>query len=86
MKLLGVRKIIITNISGALNPEYQVTGSCASGNLHSSLLQVGDFVLIKDHINLAGLAGRSALAGENDTREGLHSRKTTHNTNQSSII
>ena len=86
MKLLGVKKIVITNISGALNNEYKVTGSCASVNLHSSLHQVGDFVLIKDHINLAGLAGRSALAGENDTREGLHSIKTTHNTNQSSII
>ena len=85
MKLLGVRTIIITNISGALNPEYQVTGSCASVNLHSSLLQVGDFVLIKDHINLAGLAGRSALAGENDTREWLHSINTTHNIRQSSI-
>ena len=26
MKLLGVKKIIITNISGALNPEYKVHG------------------------------------------------------------
>ena len=81
MKLLGVRKIIITNISGALNPEYQVYGimcQCKS-YLHSSLLQVGDFVLLRDHINFAGLAGRSALAGENDTREGLRSIKTTYN-------
>ena len=54
-------------------------GSCALVNLHSSLLQVGDFVLLRDHINFAGLAGRSALAGENDTREGLHSIKTTYN-------
>ena len=53
--------------------------SCARVNHHSSLLQVGDFVLLRDHINFAGLAGRSALAGENDTREGLRSIKTTYN-------
>ena len=56
--------------------------SCASVNLHYSHLQVGDFVLLRDHINFAGLAGRSALAGENDTREGLRSIKTTYNTRQ----
>ena len=32
--------------------------------------KVGDFVLLKDHINFAGLAGRSPLAGENDDRFG----------------
>ena len=35
-----------------------------------SFHKVGDFVLLKDHINFAGLAGRSPLAGENDDRFG----------------
>jgi len=54
MKLLGVQQIVITNVAGAINTQYEV----------------GDFVVLKDHINFAGLAGRSPLAGENDDRFG----------------
>ena len=38
MKLLGVKTLIITNATGAINASYNVT----------------DFVLIKDHINFSG--------------------------------
>ena len=40
-----------------------------TSKLHS-FHKIGDFVLLKDHINFAGLAGRSPLAGENDDRFG----------------
>ncbi|XP_023345734.1 purine nucleoside phosphorylase [Eurytemora carolleeae] len=50
MKLLGIRNIIITNAVGALNPLYQV----------------GDLMLVKDHINMFGLGGQSPLQGPND--------------------
>ena len=52
MKLLGVETVILTNVSGALNKGYSV----------------GDFVVVKDHINYAGLAGNNPLVGPNDSR------------------
>eukprot|EP00092_Neocalanus_flemingeri_P009284 GFUD01009990.1.p1 GENE.GFUD01009990.1~~GFUD01009990.1.p1 ORF type:complete len:295 (+),score=66.70 GFUD01009990.1:88-972(+) len=54
LKLLGVSKVLITNVSGGINKEYKV----------------GDFVLIKDHINFAGLGAKNPLAGTNDPRFG----------------
>jgi len=54
LKLLGVSKVIITNVSGGINKEYKV----------------GDFVLIKDHLNFAGLGAKNPLAGTNDPRFG----------------
>jgi purine nucleoside phosphorylase len=36
MKYLGINKLIVSNASGGVNPEYRV----------------GDIVMIKDHINL----------------------------------
>jgi purine-nucleoside phosphorylase len=38
MKYLGINKLIVSNASGGVNPEYRV----------------GDIVMIKDHINFAG--------------------------------
>ena len=46
MKLLGIKKLILTNAAGAINTSYQV----------------GDIMVIKDHIKLMGL---SPLAGPN---------------------
>jgi len=54
LKLLGVERLIVTNVTGAVNKEYQV----------------GDLVLIKDHINFPGLAGINPLRGPNDPRFG----------------
>ena len=52
MKLMGIQTLIITNAAGGLNPHYEV----------------GDVMLIKDHINLPGLCGKSSLVGVNDDR------------------
>ena len=52
MKLLGVKLLMVTNASGGLNATYEV----------------GDFMVMKDHINLLGLAGFNPLVGHNDDR------------------
>lgn len=54
MKLLGIKTLIVSNASGGLNPEFNV----------------GDIMLIKDHINLPGLCGINPLMGPNDERFG----------------
>ncbi|XP_055688696.1 purine nucleoside phosphorylase [Lutzomyia longipalpis] len=54
MKLTGVTHLIITNAAGGLNPIYKV----------------GDIVIIKDHLNLMGMAGLNPLLGPNDPRFG----------------
>ncbi|XP_057376413.1 purine nucleoside phosphorylase-like isoform X1 [Daphnia carinata] len=54
MKLTGVSHIIVTNAAGGLNPAYNV----------------GDIMLLKDHINMQGFAGDSPLKGRNDERFG----------------
>jgi len=54
MKLLGVKYLMATNAAGGLNPDYQV----------------GDIMLVRDHINLMGFAGNSPLQGPNDPRFG----------------
>jgi len=54
MKLVGVTHLIATNAAGGLNPKYNV----------------GDIVIVKDHINLMGFAGNNPLQGPNDTRFG----------------
>jgi purine-nucleoside phosphorylase len=51
---LGVRLLIVTNASGSVNPDYSV----------------GDIMIIKDHINLPGLAGLNPLFGLHDERFG----------------
>ncbi|XP_031634492.1 purine nucleoside phosphorylase-like [Contarinia nasturtii] len=54
MKLVGVTHLIATNAAGGLNEKYNV----------------GDIVIVKDHINLMGFAGNNPLQGPNDTRFG----------------
>lgn len=50
MHALGARTLIVTNAAGGLNPAYRP----------------GNFMLIRDHINLPGLAGANPLMGSND--------------------
>lgn len=54
MHMLGASTLIVSNAAGGVNPAYHP----------------GDFMLIRDHINMPGLAGASALTGENDERFG----------------
>ncbi|XP_077982112.1 purine nucleoside phosphorylase-like [Glandiceps talaboti] len=54
MSLLGVHTLLVTNAAGGINPKYNV----------------GDFMVIKDHINMPGLAGNNPLVGPNDDRFG----------------
>jgi purine-nucleoside phosphorylase len=49
MQRLGVNILIVTNAAGAINPDFQP----------------GDLMLIKDHINLIGMAGLNPLRGPN---------------------
>jgi len=51
MKLLGVETLLVTNATGALNPDYQI----------------GDLVVIQDHLSLSILSGQSPLRGPNLT-------------------
>ncbi|MGN7380886.1 Purine nucleoside phosphorylase 1 [Chlamydia abortus] len=51
MKALGVRTLLVTNSAGGINPDYRV----------------GDFMLIRDHINFMF---RNPLIGPNDGRLG----------------
>ncbi|XP_060932440.1 purine nucleoside phosphorylase 6 [Limanda limanda] len=53
--LLGVETLIVTNACGGLNTSYSV----------------GDIMLIKDHINMPGLAGQNPLVGSNHERFGV---------------
>ncbi|XP_059089097.1 purine nucleoside phosphorylase-like isoform X2 [Tigriopus californicus] len=54
MKLCGIKKLIVTNAAGGLNPNFKV----------------GDVMIIKDHINLPGFTGVHPLRGPNDPRFG----------------
>lgn len=54
MRMLGAHTLIVTNAAGGVNPAYSP----------------GDFMLIRDHINLPGLAGINPLVGPNDERLG----------------
>lgn len=54
MKLVGVTHLIATNAAGGLNENYNV----------------GDIVIVRDHINLMGFAGNNPLQGPNDNRFG----------------
>ncbi len=47
---LGISTLILTNAAGGLNPDFQA----------------GDLMLIRDHLNLPGLAGNNPLRGPND--------------------
>ena len=52
MKLLGVATLVVTNAAGGLNSEYHI----------------GDVMIMKDHINLVGMAGFNPLIGANEDR------------------
>ena len=54
MRQLGAHTLIVTNAAGGVNPDYRP----------------GDFMLIRDHINMPGLAGANPLIGSNDERLG----------------
>jgi len=54
-RLLGIKTIILTSAAGGLNPEYEV----------------GDIVVLHDHLFLAGLAGIHPLRGPNVDEFGL---------------
>ncbi|GAB1298832.1 Purine nucleoside phosphorylase [Apodemus speciosus] len=53
--LLGVDTLVVTNAAGGLNPNFEV----------------GDIMLIRDHINLPGFCGQNPLRGPNDERFGV---------------
>ncbi len=54
MARLGVRTLIVTNAAGGLNPTFSP----------------GDLMLIKDHLNMPGMAGQNPLRGPNDEAAG----------------
>ncbi|XP_061825846.1 purine nucleoside phosphorylase 6 [Nerophis lumbriciformis] len=53
--LMGVKSLIVTNAAGGLNGNYNV----------------GDIMVIKDHINLPGFCGQNPLIGHNDDSFGV---------------
>ena len=55
MAMLGAQRVILTNAAGALNTLYQV----------------GDIMVISDHINIPGLCGQNPLLGSNADRLGV---------------
>lgn len=52
MHLMGVKTLFVTNAAGGINRKFHV----------------GDIMIIKDHLNLAGFAGVNPLVGPNDER------------------
>ncbi|KAL8603999.1 hypothetical protein ACOMHN_039043 [Nucella lapillus] len=54
MKLMGVEILLVTNAAGGLNPKYSV----------------GDVMVMKDHLNLAGFSGLNPLVGINEDKFG----------------
>ncbi|XP_050998961.1 purine nucleoside phosphorylase [Acomys russatus] len=53
--LMGVKTLVVTNAAGGLNSKFEV----------------GDIMLIRDHINLPGFSGQNPLRGPNDERFGV---------------
>lgn len=54
MHMLGAQVLLVSNAAGGVNPVYHT----------------GDFMLMRDHIYLPGLAGANPLMGPNDERFG----------------
>lgn len=54
MYSLGISTLILTNAAGGLNPDFKA----------------GDLMVIRDHLNLPGLAGNNPLRGPNDDTAG----------------
>lgn len=55
MKALGIHTVMLTNAAGGINKSYEV----------------GDLMLLEDHINLPGMSGANPLMGPNDEQLGL---------------
>lgn len=62
MKFLGVETVILTNAAGGITRGYQV----------------GDVMILNDHINLIGMAGNNPLVGPNDETMGERFVGMTH--------
>lgn len=62
MRLLGIQTLIVTNAAGGLNQDFNV----------------GDLMLITDHINLLGLSGHNPLLGPNLDEFGPRFPSMTH--------
>ncbi|XP_045143802.1 purine nucleoside phosphorylase isoform X4 [Echinops telfairi] len=54
-RLLEVDTLVVTNAAGGLNPKFEV----------------GDIMLIRDHINMPGFSGQNPLIGPNEDRFGV---------------
>ncbi len=54
MKELGIGTVMLTNAAGGVNPAYQV----------------GDLMLLEDHISIPGMVGANPLMGPNDDELG----------------
>ncbi len=54
MHMLGIQVLLVSNAAGGVNPIYNP----------------GDFMLIRDHISMPGLAGANPLVGANEERFG----------------
>ena len=54
MAALGIHTLMLTNAAGGVNPAYEV----------------GDLMLIEDHVNLPGMVGANPLMGPNDDELG----------------
>jgi len=54
MHFLGIETLILTNAAGGINKSYQM----------------GDLMLINDHINIPGMTGQNPLMGPNDNSLG----------------
>lgn len=55
MKEMGIHTVMLTNAAGGINKSYEV----------------GDLMLLEDHINLPGMTGANPLMGPNDEQLGL---------------
>jgi purine-nucleoside phosphorylase len=55
MKALGIETVIFTNAAGGINQSFEM----------------GDIMMMVDHINFLGMAGQNPLMGPNDDRLGL---------------
>jgi len=62
MRCLGIRTVIITNASGALNPGYKQ----------------GDIICLSDHVALPQLTGSNPLMGPNDEEMGTRFPAMSH--------
>ncbi|KAG7397482.1 hypothetical protein PHYBOEH_000634 [Phytophthora boehmeriae] len=54
MYLLGIKYLLVTNAAGGLNENFNV----------------GDLMILNDHLNMPGLSGQHPLIGPNDSRFG----------------